>query len=94
MTRTHTITNARTFDADGNQVVNYRQLFVEIIETVATSTGVEQHMLTSGTFDSKADAYDFIDRWSARGKRCKITLDPMSAGAAQLGLAYSRTERK
>ena len=80
MHRTHNITTA-----PGNP----RQLFVEIVEHNLTATGLESRILTSGTFDTKREAYDFIDRYNAR-RVSRITLDPARGGRLQTRLAGSR----
>lgn len=80
MHRTHNITTA-----PGNP----RQLFVEIVEHVAGASGIESKIVTSGTFDTKRDAYVFIDAWGARRIQ-RIDLDPTRGGILQTRLAGSR----
>lgn len=63
-------------------VNNNKDLRVSIIDD-----GVE---VDSGEFRTAGAAYDFVRAHGINPKTMRLTLDPMSASRAQLGLAGSR----
>lgn len=63
-------------------VNNNKDLRVSILDE-----GVE---VDSGEFRTAGAAYDFVRAHGINPKQARLTLDPMSASRAQLGLAGSR----